>query len=213
MPGQQHYILILLLTLVISCKHESPTSDNSDSGNVFVDNKTILDTFPLPSEQNQKFVPLKTADEYFESACARMSDWPGDSVSTYICIREYQSAIKLDSNFWYAYRNLARCFGKIKRDDLAFKAIELAFKHCSDIDNAPELFDLRGKLFYKQNKFNKAIPDFQKLVDIGLSPLAERYYWLALSTFKSGEKEKAIQIIKNAKDVDFKDYDLSVFEL
>lgn len=213
MLRQPAYILIFVFGTLISCKQENHNSGDFNSNLLTIENKSILDTFPLPNGKNCKFITLKTADEYFQSACNRMSDWPDDSVSTYICIREYQNAIKLDSNFWYAYRNLSRCFSKIKRDNLAYKSIELAFKHCPDKNNAPELFDIRGKLLFKQNQFDKSITDFQKLVDLGYSPLADRYYWLALATLKNGQKEKAIKIIKNAKNLDFSDSDISVFEL
>lgn len=195
--------LILLFSLLLTCALKSQPAGH----------QSILDTFPLPADAHRHFVKLKTADAYFQSACSRMSDWPGDSVSTYICIREYQSAIRLDPRFWHAYRNLSRCFSKIKRDDLALSSIELAFKYCPDKAQAPELYDLRGKILFRQNEFARAAKEFQKLVDIGYSPLADRYYWLALSTFKNGQKQEAIDLIKKAKDVDFRGYDLGVFGL
>ncbi len=213
MHRQSIYILLFVPLVFISCQQESNTSDTLVPVLAQVDNRNILDTFSLPEDKYEKFKPLQSADEYFQSAYNRMLDGRCDSIVTYICIREYQSAIKLDSSDWYSYRNLANCFCRIKRDDLAYKCIDLAFKHCTAIDNAPELFEIRGRILFRQNKFAEAISNFQKLVDIGYSPLADRYYWLANATLKNGQKEKAIEIIKNAKDIDFSDYDLSIFGL
>jgi tetratricopeptide (TPR) repeat protein len=207
------YILIFVLVSLFSCRQENKASGSFKSVVLPINNPNILDTFPLPADKYENFKPQKTANEYFESAYNRMLDGRCDSIVIYINIREYQSAIKLDSTYWYAYRNLASCFSRIKRDDLAYKSIKQAFKYCTDKENEPELFAIRGKILFRQNRFIEAIPDFQKLVDIGYSPLADSYYWLAYTTLKSGQKEKAIKIIKNAKDIDFSDYELKEFGL
>jgi hypothetical protein len=179
----------------------------------FTQQKSISDTFPLPQDKHQPFQIRETASRYFESACARTVDWPGDSIATLLCIREYQMAIKLDKKYWYAYRNLSRCFSRFNRNDLAMESLNKAIEYGPGMENAPELYAMRAGLFYDTHNFKAAIPDFQNLVNIGYSPQAYYYYYLALATLKNGEKEKAALIIKNAKGIDFSDYDLKMFEL
>ncbi len=206
MLRRQFQLFIPIIFLILS------VSDNL-LGQTITEQKNILDSFPLPQAEYQEIKTMKTADEYFESAYNRTIDFPGDSLANFYNLRDYQNAIKLDKKDWYSYRNLSNCFCRINRIDLALKSINLAFKYCPDLDDAPELYDIRGKFYYILKDYLNAIKDFQKLVDLGYSPLEGSYYKLAKATLKSGQIEKAKQIIINAKDLDFTGYDLKVFGL
>ena len=206
MLKRQLKIYIPIIFFILSVSHNL-------LGQTITEQKNILDSFPLPQAEYQIIKTLKTANEYFESAYNRTIDFPYDSLANFYNLRDYQNAIKLDEKNWYSYRNLSDCFCIINRYDLALVSINLAFKYCPNLDDAPELYNIRGTIYYRLKDYLKAINDFQKLVDMGYSPLEDSYYKLAKATLKSGQIEKAKQIIINAKNIDFTGYDLKVFGL
>ena len=126
----------------------------------------------------------------------------------------YRRVLELEPDDVIAINNLAWIIcevqGKPKEAlDLAQKGLKIAPSYC-------DLIDTRGVIFYRLGQFGKAVQDFNECIRLypGITPssIGTRFY-LARSLAGLGQKDKAIQYLKEALELNSKNGGLSAADM
>jgi tetratricopeptide (TPR) repeat protein len=114
----------------------------------------------------------------------------------------YQKIIELEPQNVVAINNLAWIM--CERQSQHQQALQLAQKGLQLAPNYADLIDTRGMAYYRLGDFDKAIQDFSKCVELypDSTPqsVASRFH-LAKAYIGAGQKDKAIQLLKEVLDL------------
>lgn len=133
----------------------------------------------------------RSADYYFQKGNDCMNVVPGTLTTKRVesCILEYSKAIKINSKFWYAYRNRGRAYFFLKRYEKAYLDFNMAISLADKQEN-PDLFVWRGQCLYELKDYKGAIRDFDYSI-----PLTSKsdfiYLFRAKAKWKLGLKKEA----------------------
>ena len=126
----------------------------------------------------------------------------------------YQRIIELDPDNIISMNNLAWIMSEVQGKHQ--EALELAQRGLKINPNYYDLIDTRGVIYYRLGEFDKAILDFSKCIklypDITSSSISTRFY-LARAFTELGQKDKAIQYLKEALELNSPNGGLSTADL
>jgi len=145
------------------------------------------------------------------SVLAIMLEMAGRSAET---VELYQQLLKLEPNNLVAINNLAWIMSE--KQGKYQEALELAQRGLKVAPQYMDLIDTRGMVYYRLGEFNKAVQDFTSCIKLYPSSapagVASRFH-LARAYTKLGQKNKAIEYLKQALDLESRIGGLSTTEL
>jgi tetratricopeptide (TPR) repeat protein len=187
------------------------------------DNRTLVtvagDLMRLQDEQAGKIAEkiLRTAVENNSDSAAAMRDLaillqirgrPAEAAQLYERVLELEpdNVIALNNLAWI----ICEVQGKPKEAlDLAQRGLKIAPDYC-------DLIDTRGVIYYRLGEFDKAAQDFNECIKlypgVTSSSIGTRFY-LARALAKLGQKDRAIQYLKEALELDGQKGTLSTADL
>jgi tetratricopeptide (TPR) repeat protein len=138
------------------------------------------------------------ADSFFYAANNRLkSKWNFIDSSVFKrSIKDYAEAIALKPDYWQAYRNRARIYIHQKKYDQALEDLTLAILN-ADKKLLPQLFEMRGMVFYDMGMYKEAIDDFTVALK-DPTDKAKTYLYLARAEWKLGFKKEACKNYEEA---------------
>lgn len=126
----------------------------------------------------------------------------------------YQRIIELDPENIISMNNLAWIMSEVQGKHQ--QALDLAQRGLKIAPNYYDLIDTRGVIYYRLGEFDKAIRDFNECIKLypGITPtsIGTRFY-LARALAELGQKDKAIQYLKEALELNSRNGGLSTADL
>jgi tetratricopeptide (TPR) repeat protein len=126
----------------------------------------------------------------------------------------YQRLLELEPDNIIAINNLAWIVCEVQGKHQ--QALELAQRGLKIAPNYCDLIDTRGVIYYRLGEFDKAIRDFNECIKLypGITPssICTRFY-LARALAEIGQKDKAIQYLKEALELESPTGGLSTADL
>jgi tetratricopeptide (TPR) repeat protein len=187
--------------------------DNSVPVTVAGDLVTIEDSRAKTTAEDILQVVLENDSECTEalSVLAILLEMAGRSAES---AELYQQLLKLEPGNLVAINNLAWIMCEKQGEHQ--QALELAQTGLKIAPNYVDLIDTRGVIFYRLGQFDKAIQDFTKCVRLYPSTVpagvAARFH-LARAFAEHGQKDKAIEQLNQALDLEIRIGGLSTAEL
>ena len=126
----------------------------------------------------------------------------------------YQRLLELEPENIIAINNLAWIMCEVQGKHQ--QALELAQRGLKIVPNYCDLIDTRGVIYYRLGEFDKAIHDFNECIElypgVTSASIGTRFY-LARALAKHGQKDKAIQYLKEALELNSQTGGLSTADL
>ena len=150
---------------------------------------------------------VEKAHKLFETANSRMKVMKDeiDSVMIYQSITDYTEAIQLYPEFWHAYRNRSRWYGRTGQFQKAVDDLTIALRY-ADSSNAIDLYDMRAYWYYDLKQYKMAINDWTIAIEhlgnasFALLSRAKAEYMLGQKDTACADYKKAVLLNGNLKE-------------
>ena len=120
-------------------------------------------------------------------------------------LREFQSAQQYNPDDMQSHYWLARIYSNLKEYDRAAEEYEIILKKLVKAEpQNTEVYGYLGQLYYSQKKYNQAIEQFEKMLQLDPKN-ASVLYLLGSLYFEVGQKQKAIDALAKSIQLDPKD--------
>ncbi|MEO2053130.1 MAG: tetratricopeptide repeat protein [Allomuricauda sp.] len=211
-------VVMLIILFNVSCDFTSPEEyydlaiDQVDKGNYQV----AIELFSKAIQKRQKFRPALLQRGFCKMQLERHLE----------AIEDFESILNFDSDNTLALFNLGNCYYNLAEFDKSIQFYNKALKTegalsnesvqvnlilVGDVDNDSnyslyknEIRFERGTSFFKNNEFEKAILDFEKVLKTNYRK-AECYFWMGHSSLGLNDSIQACQYFTMSADLGFEE--------